>query len=166
MSPSAPVTVNGAGDAARLHRLRRFARWLDDGIKLPLVPLRVGLDPIIGLVPGLGDAAGVVLSAWILVEAVRLRASKATLARMAYNVAVDALVGSLPLVGDVFDAVWKENLRNVALLERHLAEPGRAGKADRRFVVLLGGAVVLLCGVLAAGGAVLLVAALRLVAGH
>jgi hypothetical protein len=166
VSQSVPVPANGAGDAERLRRLRRFARWLDDGVKLPLIPLRVGLDPIIGLVPGLGDAAGAALSAWILVEAVRLRASAATLARMVFNIGVDAIAGVVPLVGDVFDAVWKENLRNVALLERHLAEPQRAGKADRRFVALLAGTVVVLCGALAAGGVLVLVALLRLIAGR
>jgi hypothetical protein len=126
----------------------------------------VGLDPIIGLVPGLGDAAGAVLSAWILVEAVRLRASNATLARIVFNIAVDALGGALPLLGDLFDAVWKANLRNVALLERHLAEPARAGEADRRFVALLCGAVLVLCGALAAAGALLLAAVIRFIAGH
>jgi len=159
-------TVNGTGDTARLRRLWRLAHWLDDGVKLPGTPLRLGLDPIIGLVPGLGDAAGAVLSAWILVEAARLRASRATLARMVYNVAVDACGGALPLLGDVFDVVWKANLRNVALLERHLAEPVRAGKADRRFVALLCGAVLLLCGALAAAGALLLATVIRFIAAH
>jgi hypothetical protein len=126
----------------------------------------VGLDPIIGLVPGLGDAAGAILSAWILVEAVRLRASNATLARIVFNIAVDALGGALPLLGDLFDAVWKANLRNVALLERHLAEPARAGEADRRFVALLCGAVLVLCAALAAAGALLLTAVIRFIAGH
>jgi hypothetical protein len=158
--------VNGVARAARLRRLRRLAHWLDDGLRLPGLPLRVGLDPIIGLVPGLGDAAGAILGAWIVVEAVRLRAPGATLARMLYNIAVDALGGAVPLMGDIFDAVWKANLRNVALLERHLAEPARAGRADRRFVALICGAVVLLCGALAAGGVLLLVTAIRLIAGR
>jgi hypothetical protein len=158
--------VDGARDAGRVRRLRRFARWMDDGVKLPGIPLRVGLDPIIGLVPGLGDAAGAVLSAWILVEAVRFRASRATLARMVYNVAADALGGALPLLGDLFDAVWKANLRNVALLERHLAEPARAARADRRFAALLIGALLLLCGALAAAGGLVLIAVVRLIAGR
>jgi Domain of unknown function (DUF4112) len=158
--------VDGAGDIVRLRRLRRFARWMDDGVKLPGIPLRVGLDPIIGLVPGLGDAAGAVLSAWILVEAVRFRASRATLARMVYNVAADAIGGALPLLGDLFDAVWKANLRNVALLERHLAEPARAAKADRRFAALLIGAVLLLCAALAAAGGLFLAAVVHFIAGH
>jgi hypothetical protein len=161
-----PGHVDVAGASARLRHLKRFAHWMDDGVRLPGIPLRVGLDPIIGLVPGLGDAAGALLSAWILVEAVRLGASKATLGRMAYNIAVDALGGAFPLLGDVFDAVWKTNLRNVALLERHLGEPGRAGKADRRFLALLGAALLLLCVALAIAGALLLVVVIRLIAGR
>jgi len=158
--------ASASGDAARLRRLRHFAHWLDDGIKLPGIPVRVGLDPIIGLVPGLGDAAGAILAAWIVVEGVRLRASRATLARMVYNIAVDAVGGVVPVVGDIFDVVWKASLRNVALLERHAAEPARARRADRRFIVLLCGAGLLLCGALAAAGVFFLAAVIRLLAGH
>ena len=160
-SPSADAPV----DAARLQRLRRVARWMDDGIKLPLIPFRIGLDPIIGLVPGLGDAAGAILAAWIVVEAFRLRASKATLARMVYNIAIDAVGGTVPVVGDIFDALWKESLKNVALLERHLAEPGKAARADRRFLVLVCGGVLLLSGALAVAGAYLLAAMIHWLAG-
>ena len=71
--------MSDGGAARRLQRLRRFAHWLDDGITLPVVGLRVGLDPIIGLLPGVGDAAGAILAAWSLVEAARLRASRATI---------------------------------------------------------------------------------------
>jgi hypothetical protein len=165
VSQSAAGIASGAAEAARLRRLRRFAHWLDDGVTLPGVPLRVGFDAFLGLVPGLGDAAGAVLSAWIVVEAIRLGVSKATVTRMVSNIAVDALGGALPVVGDLFDAVWKENLRNVALLERHLAAPTRAGTVDRRFVTLLAAAVLLLCGALAAGGVLALAAVIRLIAG-
>ena len=158
--------MTSPADAARLRRLRRFAHWLDDGLKLPGIPVRVGLDPIIGLVPGLGDAAGAILSAWIVVEGVRLRASRATLARMVYNIAVDAIGGVVPVVGDVFDVVWKASLKNVALLERHHAEPERSRRADRRFIVLLCGSLLLLCGALAAAGVFLLAAVMRLLSGH
>ena len=158
--------MTSPADAERLRRLRHFAHWLDDGLKLPGIPVRVGLDPIIGLVPGLGDAAGAILSAWILVEGVRLRASRATLARMVYNIAVDAVVGVVPVLGDIFDVVWKASLKNVALLERHHAEPERARRADRRFFVLLFGTLLLVCGAVAAAGAWLLAAVLRLLAGH
>lgn len=139
---------------------------MDDGIKVPGIPLRVGLDPIIGLVPGIGDAAGAILAVWILVEAARLRASRATLSRIFYNIAVDAVGGTFPLFGDAFDVFWKANLRNVALLEHHLADPVRAGKADRRFLALLCGAVIVLCGALAVVGAFLVTALIRFVAGH
>src|SRR6266853_1075296 len=135
--------------AVRLAHLRRFTHWMDDGIKLPGVPFRFGLDPIIGLVPGLGDAVGAALATWILLEAAGLGASRATLGRIVYNIAVDALGGTVPLVGDIFDVAWKSNIRNVALLDRQLADPAGARKADRRFVVLLCGGVLALCGGLA-----------------
>jgi len=115
----------------------KFAYWLDAGIRIPGTNLRFGLDPIIGLIPGAGDAAGAVLAGWILVEAIRLGASRATVIRIAGNVALDAAVGAVPLLGDIFDFVWKANLRNVALLERHLAAPDRAERADRSFVWLV-----------------------------
>lgn len=120
-----------------LAAVRRFAYWLDAGIRVPGTNLRFGLDPIIGLIPGIGDAAGAILAGWILVEAVRLGASRATLVRMAGNVALDAGLGAVPLIGDIFDFAWKANLRNVALLERHLAAPVRAQRADRSFVALV-----------------------------
>jgi len=144
--PSSPST---------LPQLRRFAVWLDAGIAVPGTSIRVGLDPLLGLVPGLGDAAGALLAAWILVEAIRMGASRATLARIAFNIAVDALVGAVPVLGDVFDVVWKANLKNVALLERHAIDPAGAGEGDRLFVVLVVGGVAALCLGLLVGGVVL-----------
>jgi len=123
-------------------RLRKFAHWLDD----------LGLDPLLGLIPGAGDAAGAVLAAWILVAAFRLGASRATLLRIAGNVALDAGLGAIPLIGDIFDFAWKANIRNVALLERHLAAPVQARRADRSFVVLvISGVLVLAVGLLVLG---------------
>jgi len=142
-------------EAIRLTRLRRFAVWLDAGIVVPGTSLRVGLDPVLGLVPGLGDAAGALLAAWILVEAIRMGASRGTLARIASNIALDALVGAMPVLGDVFDVVWKANLKNVALLERHAIDPAGAGEGDRLFVVLVVGGVAALCLGLLVGGVVL-----------
>ncbi len=130
----------------------KLAYWLDAGIRIPGTNLRFGLDPILGLIPGFGDAAGAILAGWILVEGIRLGASRATLLRMAGNVACDALVGAVPVLGDVFDFVWKANLRNVALLERHLAAPLGAARADRSFVLLIiCGVVALALGLLALG---------------
>lgn len=130
----------------------RFAYWLDAGIRIPGTNLRFGLDPLLGLIPGAGDAAGAVLAGWILVEAIRMGASRATVLRIAGNVALDAGLGAVPLVGDVFDFAWKANLRNVALLERHLAAPDRAARADRSFTVLVVcGVCVVVLGLLALG---------------
>jgi hypothetical protein len=138
-----------------LPQLRRFAFWLDAGVAVPGTSIRVGLDPLLGIVPGLGDAAGALLAAWILVEAIRHGAPRATLARIASNIALDALIGAMPFAGDVFDLFWKANVKNVALLERHATDPAGAGKADRAFVALLGGAVLALCAGLFVGGLLL-----------
>ncbi len=148
----------------RLTRLRRFATWLDAGIAIPGTRIRFGLDPLLGLVPGVGDAAGALLAGWILVEAIRLGARPATLGRIAYNIGLDALIGAIPLLGDAFDFMWKANLKNVALLERHTADPITAGRADRAFVAVLGGAVLALCGALALGGALVTAWLMRILA--
>ena len=125
---------------------------MDAGIRIPGTNLRFGLDPILGLIPGGGDALGAVLAGWILVEAIRMGASRATVLRIAGNVALDAGVGAIPFIGDIFDFAWKANLRNVALLERHLAAPERAAHADRSFnLFVLCGVCVLVLGLLALG---------------
>ncbi len=126
----------------------------------------MGLDPILGLVPGFGDAAGAILAASILVEAVRRGASRFTLVRIAFNIALDALLGAVPLIGDVFDAAWKANLRNLALLERHEAVPADARKADYLFLVLVSGSLFLLCAALLAAGLWLTARVLRAVAAY
>ena len=136
----------------RFAALSKFAYWLDAGIRIPGTNLRFGLDPILGLIPGAGDAAGAVLAGWILVEAVRLGASRATIRRIAGNVALDAGLGAVPVIGDVFDFAWKANLRNVALLEQHLASPVRAERADRAFLTLvIAGVAATVLGLLALG---------------
>lgn len=149
----------------RVARLRRLAVWLDAGIAVPGTSLRFGLDPVLGLVPGLGDAVGALLSAGIFLEAIRLGAPRATLLRIAGNIGLDALIGAVPVLGDVFDVVWKANLENVALLERHELDPPGAGKADRVFVTMLAGGIVLLCGGMLVGGVLLTTWLIRLVAG-
>lgn len=107
----------GGDREARLEGARRLARLLDDAIPIPGTSYRIGIDPLIGLVPGIGDVLGAVLSAWLLVIAARLGAPASVLARMGLNIAIDALVGSIPVAGDLFDAGWKANTRNLRLIE-------------------------------------------------
>ncbi|MBD1850074.1 DUF4112 domain-containing protein [Leptolyngbya sp. FACHB-711] len=127
-----------ASFANRLQRLRQLSHLLDSAIGIPGTKYRIGLDPIIGLVPGGGDTAGLLLSAYIVMEAARLGASKAVLTQMVSNIVLETLVGTVPLVGDFFDATWKSNVRNIRLLEDHLqiVPPGRRSQ-NRGFALLL-----------------------------
>ncbi len=134
-----------------LARLRRYAYWLDSGIRIPGLRWRIGLDSILGLVPGIGDTAGAVLGGWVFVEALRIGVPAPTLARMLVNLALDSTVGAVPVLGDLFDFVWKANVRNIALLERHQHDRVRASKADRVFVVALVAATAVICLVPIAG---------------
>ena len=131
----------------RLDRLRTLARWLDSRIRIPGTPIRFGLDAIMDVVPILGDVAGVGFSSWILLEAARMGASKSTLFHMLWNIGIDALAGVIPGLGVIFDAAWKANDRNIALLERHALKPTETRQASRRFAFVLGiGLVLMLVG--------------------
>ena len=128
-----------------LQRLRVLSHLFDDSLRVPGTDFRFGLDAVIGLVPGIGDATGAAMSAYLLVEAGRLGAPKATLLRMAGNVALEAIVGTIPFVGDLFDAGWKANLRNLRLLEAHLLDPRGTTRASRSWMaVVVAGVVVVL----------------------
>lgn len=106
-----------------LSRIRTLTRLTDDAIRLPIINYRIGFDPLIGLIPGAGDTVGFVLSAYLLLEARRLGVPGNVLVRMLGNVVLDALVGAVPLVGDLFDFAFKANRRNMNLLERSLSAP-------------------------------------------
>ncbi len=101
---------------ARLGRLDRLARLMDDQFRLPVIGYRVGLDPIIGLIPGGGDWATWVVGVYIFWESLRLDAPRQLLGRMTVNLMVDLIVGYVPGLGDAFDAVFKANRKNVDLL--------------------------------------------------
>lgn len=107
-----------------VERLDRLSRLLDTAISIPGTRIRFGADAIIGLVPGIGDAVTTGLSAWIIYQAHRLGVPRHILARMVANVAFDGIVGAVPVVGDLFDVVWKANRRNVRLLREHLEREG------------------------------------------
>jgi hypothetical protein len=108
-------------DEARLKRVRLLSRLLDEQFRIPGTTYRVGLDGLLGLIPGVGDAAGALLSAYILYEAIRLDAPKTVLLRMVANIGIDTVVGAVPVVGDIFDIAWKANKKNAALLHAYLA---------------------------------------------
>jgi hypothetical protein len=114
-----------------LDRLHRVAWLLDDLVRIPGTSRRFGLDPLLGLLPGGGDIAGGALSAYIVVAAARLGAPSSVILRMGWNIVVDTVLGAVPLLGDLFDASWKANRRNVALLERYVDEPGTARRSSR-----------------------------------
>jgi len=125
-------------------RARLLARLLDDLIAIPGTKIGIGLDPVIGLIPGLGDVVGGAMSGYILLVAAREGAPTSVLVRMLGNIALDSLVGTVPVVGDLFDVGMKANRRNVDLLERHLGAPGETKAASRGVVALILLAVVLL----------------------
>ena len=121
--------------------LERLGWLMDDLFRIPVIGWRFGLDAVVGLVPGFGDTTTSLVSLYILASAVRYRVPKITLLRMGLNIGIDYLLGSLPVVGDLFDAWWKSNQMNVALLRRRAtvsATEARQGKmSDWLFVGLI-----------------------------
>lgn len=116
----------GAPGTADHAQLRFLAGLMDSAFEIPGLRLRFGLDALLGLLPGFGDFATSLVTLYILQEAHRRGVSRLTLARMGFNILVDWMVGSVPLVGDAFDVYWKSNQRNVALLLQHEADPAFA----------------------------------------
>jgi hypothetical protein len=118
-------------------RLARLAWLLDSSIPIPGLNFRIGLEALIGLIPGVGDAVGVILSSYILREAARIGVPKTTLIRMGLNVMLEGLIGMIPFAGDVFDAAFKANQRNVRLLNAYLENPRQTSAASHLLVVAL-----------------------------
>ena len=145
-----PDSAPGRGGGVA--RARALARLLDDLVRIPGTNIGIGLDPIIGLVPGVGDMLGGVMSTYILLVAAQEGAPTSVLIRMLGNIALDSVVGVVPVVGDLFDVGMKSNRRNVDLLERYLGAPRETKAASRGVVALVFLAVTLLVvGVIAAG---------------
>lgn len=127
-----------AADAPKNARGARRVAWLlDDVIRIPGTNLRFGIDPLLGLLPGGGDLAGGVLSGYIILAAARAGAPSSVLVRMGLNVVVDAVVGTVPLLGDLFDAGYKANRRNAALLQRYVETPAPVQRSNRAVLVLV-----------------------------
>ena len=134
---------------AALARLDRYATLMDARFRVPGTRIRFGFDPIIGLLPGIGDALGLALSLYVVVEAIRLGVSKRVLFGMLRNVGLEALVGTVPVLGDVFDIGFKANLRNAALLRSYIEDrlrpaPVRASRRWLQWVLLAAFAALIL----------------------
>jgi hypothetical protein len=139
-----------AGASAKdLRDLEALSRLLDSAFEIPILRWRFGLDPILGLLPGVGDTITSFMSLYVLAAAMRLGVPRIALMRMTLNIAVDYIVGALPFVGDLFDVWWKSNQRNFQLLERHLAAtPEEQRKQNRNDWVFLIGMMALLIAIL------------------
>jgi len=123
-----------AAQEQRLKALKHISRLLDSAFVVPGTEVRVGLDPIVGLVPGLGDLVSPLFAIAVLWQSRDLGIPRVVQLRMIFNVAIDSLVGMLPLAGDLFDFAWKANDRNYALLERYAYEHRRPSASDWLFV--------------------------------
>lgn len=121
----------------QLKQIRFLSHWLDNAITIPGTSWRIGLDPIIGLIPAVGDYAGAILSSYIVLQAARLGVPKEKLTQMTFNIILELLVGTVPVAGDLFDAAWKANRQNLQLLEEHLEVAPQETKVNWVFVILL-----------------------------
>lgn len=109
-------------------RLQRLSWLMDNSVRLP-TGHRVGIDGLIGLIPGIGDLLGASVSGYLIFQAHRLGAPRTLLARMALNVATETVLGTIPLLGDLFDLGFKANARNYRLVEKYLSAPARHGQS-------------------------------------
>src|SRR5437764_5580842 len=128
-------------------RLEPLFRWvaivMDELIAMPNSKFKFGLDPLIGLIPGIGDTASAIISALVLIQAARRGVPRITLARMSLNILINEIVGIIPGVGDAFSFWFKSNARNYQLLQEHRGSPKRARKSDWIFVTMILGLLLL-----------------------
>ena len=123
--------------APRLKRMRQLTRVLDSAISIPGTKQKFGLDPILGLIPGGGDTVSAALSGYIIIEAALMGIPRASLMRMVMNLLLDTVVGTVPVLGDIFDVFSKANVRNMQIVESHVKAPQPSAKADKLFIGLL-----------------------------
>jgi len=143
-SESRPKASDARDSQAR--ELELLAHWMDTVFEIPVLKLRFGLDALLGLLPGGGDVGAALASIYILGAANRYGIPRITVLRMALNIALDVLIGAIPVVGDLFDVYWKSNQRNVAILRKHLTATSSTApglrRADSWFVTAI---IVVLC---------------------
>lgn len=112
--------MNKIEQLKNLKRIRKIATLLDSAIGIPGTKFRIGLDPILGLIPGGGDVIAAGISAYMIYLAARFGLRKEEIGKMIGNVAIETFLGSFPLIGDIFDAYFKANIRNLEILEKHI----------------------------------------------
>ncbi|MPR33253.1 DUF4112 domain-containing protein [Salmonirosea aquatica] len=131
-----------------ISHVESMAKWMDSRFTIPGTNIRFGFDALIGLIPGAGDFATLLISGYMVSILARNGASGFVLARMALNIVIDALLGSIPLIGDIFDVAFKANVRNVKLMQEHYVE-GRHKGGAWKIVVPIMLLLILLVGALA-----------------
>lgn len=129
--------IVGASRAERFRaaekRIGRVTRVLDELVGVPGTPIKVGLDPVIGLIPVVGDAVAAGVGAWVIAEAARFGIPRLVLGRMVLNLLLDLGVGAIPILGDVYDLFFRSNTRNLALFRRHALDPDASTRGERAF---------------------------------
>ena len=130
-------TDNLKYDRRIVNRLHRVSYILDNSIPIPGTGYRIGINPILGLVPVWGDVAGAILSGYIILNAVKLGVSRKVLLTMIYNILAETIIGVIPVLGNIFDATWKGNIRNMRLLEGYIGSPSPGRTVSLKFVLLV-----------------------------
>lgn len=128
-------------DAPSFRSINTLARLMDAQFRIPGTGIRFGFDALIGLIPGVGDMISLLISTHIISVAKKNGASGFVMSRMVFNVAIDALIGAIPLAGDVFDIGFKANQRNMRLLQQHFNEGRHKGSSKKLGIPL---AIILL----------------------
>lgn len=121
--------------AAAERRIGRVTHVLDELIEVPGTPIKVGLDPIIGVIPVAGDVMSALVGGWVILEASRFGVPRLVLARMVLNLAVDLGIGAIPLIGDIYDTIFRSNSRNLELFRRHALDPAASTRGERALFI-------------------------------
>jgi hypothetical protein len=138
------IYIESDGYAPTLKRLRQISKVLDNAITITGTQVGIGLDPILGLIPVGGDVLGLIFSLYIIIESARLGIWRGTLGGMVVNIIIDALVGAVTMLGNLFDFAWRANNYNITLLGDYLKSSGEKEKTDQGFIILFIGGLFLL----------------------
>jgi hypothetical protein len=131
--------------ASAERRIGRLTKVLDELVDVPGTPIKIGLDPLIGLIPIVGDAVAALGGGWLILEAARFGVPRIVLARMILNLSVDLAIGAIPFVGDLYDFVFHSNLRNLALFRRHALDPDASTRGEKALFI---GLALLIVGII------------------